>query len=142
WDPGRPSRPLVRPTAARHPPRSRPGDWAEPDDSTRPRLGSPGPRSDGSRPGGSGGRVNFFSCVLGVGTGDPVLGPLPADAKAANRLPDRLATDALGGDSFGEADLGRQLQRPDAGRLAKGAGTLVQQRPNLLVGHLIHLPVE
>src|SRR5215207_5499667 len=81
----------------------------------------------------------LFSCVLGVGAGDPLLGPLPADAQAADGLADGLVTDSFGGNAFSEAHLSRQLQRPDAGRLAKGARAPVQQRPQVLTADSVHL---
>ena len=71
----------------------------------------------------------FFSGIRGIGTGDPLLGPLPRTPQAEDRLPDGFVTDELSGDPLGEADLGDQVERPETGRLAKGAGALVQQRP-------------
>src|SRR5215207_7454110 len=118
------------------------GGGAVPGGSTRPRPGSPRPRSDASRPAESSGRAHFFSCVLGIGAGDPLLGPLPAHAATAHRLADRLVTDSFGGDPLGEADLGDQVQGPDTGGLAERSRAPVQQRPDLLAADLIHLGMD
>ncbi len=44
---------------------------------------------------GSGGRAGFFSGIPRIGTGDPVLGPFPADAQPLQRLPNGFAADQM-----------------------------------------------
>src|SRR4029453_16074971 len=69
---------------------------AAPSDSTRLHPQSRVPTSDGSRRALSAGRVVFFSDVCGIGTGDPVFGPLPADAEACQRPANGFAPDGAG----------------------------------------------
>ena len=53
-------------------------------------------------------------------------GPGPTtSATAAERGADGLTTDALGSEPLLEADLGRQVQRPQAAGLVEGPRTLV-----------------
>ena len=103
-------------------------------DSTRSHPHSPAPKLDGSGPGGSGGRVGFFSQVPSVGAGDPAFGPLPLHAQFEQGLPDRFATDFPLGQALLEADLGGQIQRPQAGVQAEGAWAAVQEGAQALGG--------
>ena len=70
----------------------------------------------------------FFPDVIGIGTGDPVFGTFPPHAQKLERIADRFSTDGSAGNTYGEAHLGCQFQRPDAGVFAKAARTLMQQR--------------
>src|SRR5207245_7419515 len=97
-------------------------------DSTTPHRRSPAPRSDGQPPGRSGGPGFFFPEVIGIRTGDPVFGPLPAHTQLGQRIVDGLPAHASAGDATRHTHLGRQLERPDARVLAESAWTLVQQR--------------
>src|SRR5437588_3903282 len=105
WDPGRRDPWPAPPTAAVRR-RSKRAGWARPDGSTRFRPGSPGPNRGGPTPGGSGGRGLFFSRVGWVGTGDPVLGPSPADAQAFQGLADGFARQWPRRTGFAVDDLG------------------------------------
>src|SRR5262245_28872920 len=69
-----------------------------------------------------------FSRVGRVRARDPGLGPLPPDPQALDRIADRLVRHPHGRDPALEANVGRQLERPDGGRLADGARRLVQER--------------
>src|SRR4029434_8537786 len=80
---------------------------------TRPRRRNPRPSPRGAWPKRSIGRVAFFSRVLGVGAGDPVLGPLPAQAEPVDGVADSFVRDAREGQPALAADLGRQFQGPD-----------------------------
>ena len=84
--------------------------------------------SDGPGPGGSERPDVFFSDVVGIRTGDPVFGSLPAHAQLGQRVVDGLPAHASAGDAHCHTHLGRQFQRPDAGVLAERAWALVQQR--------------
>ena len=57
-----------------------------------------------------------------------MLGAAPAHAQAREWRADGFARDPRGGEPLRKADLGRKVQRPQAGLLAEGAGAVVQQR--------------
>ena len=76
----------------------------------------------------------FFSRIRRIGTGDPMFGALPGHAQPAQGHPNRFVADQSRCEPLGETHLGGQLQRPAAGGLAEGPGTLVQQRPQGLAG--------
>jgi hypothetical protein len=71
----------------------------------------------------------FFSDVRRLGAGDPVLGPLPADAQLGYGSADGFVADASARQPLCKTDLGHQLQGPHTGTLAKHAGTLVYEGP-------------
>src|SRR5262249_21699246 len=104
--------------------------------STRSRPGSPAPSRGGWPRGRSTRRAVFLSRVLGVGAGQPVLGPLPADAQALEGQADGLAAEDPGGPALLETGLGRQAECPQAGRLAQAARALVEQGAQVLVAVL------
>ena len=68
----------------------------------------------------SGGRGGFFSRVLRIGTGNPLLGALPANAQAQQRRADGFARDYGRRQALGTAHLGGQIERPEAGRISEG----------------------
>ncbi len=69
----------------------------------------------------------LFSGVRRVGAGDSGLGPLPADAEAGQGGADGHARDPGRSQPFGVRGRGRQLQRPETGRVAEVAGGAVEQ---------------
>jgi hypothetical protein len=69
----------------------------------------------------------FFSDIRGIGTGNPVFGPLPADAEACPHPVNGFATDGPVREALGICHRGRQRQGPLAGGVAKNARTLVQE---------------
>src|SRR5215813_10821990 len=71
----------------------------------------------------------FFFELGGIGTGDPLFGPLPRYAQAAEGHTNGFVADQPRGQPLGKTHLGGQRQRPPAGGLAERAWTLVQQRP-------------
>src|SRR5207244_9435470 len=76
----------------------------------------------------------FFSSIGRIRAGDPMLGTLPGYPQPAERQPTGFVADQSWREALGETALGRQLQGPQAGRLAERAGTLRQQRPEGLAG--------
>src|SRR5262249_42162654 len=122
--------------AAAAPHRPRRTARAGPGASTRSRPGSPAPSRAPAPPARSARRALFFSRVLGVGAGQPVLGPLPGDAQALEGQANGLAAEHPGSPALLEADLGGQAERPQAGRLAEAAGGLVQQGAQVVVAPL------
>jgi hypothetical protein len=73
-----------------------------------------------------------FSAILRVGAGDPVFGALPPNTQAQQGLTDGLATDHARRHALGEADLGGELEGPQAAGVAKLARAAVQERAELL----------
>src|SRR5579885_1192339 len=90
------------------------------------------PSRDASPPAGSAGRADFFSLVCRIGAGDPVLGSLPAHAEAHQGGSDGFATDLLARQPFADADLGQQVERPQAGLEVELPGAAMEQRPQAL----------
>src|SRR2546430_12945274 len=74
----------------------------------------PGPRSAGPWPAGSVGRAVFFSGIRGIGTGDPMFGPLPGHSQAAKGQTNGFVADQARRQALGETDLGGQRERPPA----------------------------
>src|SRR5919202_35708 len=146
WGPGRLAPPLFPPAAAVRRPRSSCGGPGAPRGSTTLHPQSPVPSRDGSPRGGSGGHVPFFSCVGGIGTGNPVLGAFPAHLELFEGIANGLAADLARVDAFGIGNFGHQVQGPDTRRIAEGARALVQQRPQLLaadrIEHRVRAPMR
>src|SRR5712692_5680237 len=132
WGRGRPWPQSSPPIAAtsRSPPK--PTDAVGPAGSTTPHLHSPTPSPDAAVPVGSAGPAPFFSGVLRVRAGNPLLGSLPAPSQAHQRCSNGLTTHPFGGQSLLQAYLCRQVQRPHAGRLAILPRALVQDAPQFL----------
>src|SRR5262249_50858813 len=122
-------RPFPPPSAGggRHPPNC--AALGVPADSTMSHRETPAPSRDGAASSGSDGRAAFFSQVLRIWTGDPVLGALPAHAQALEGLADRLVADLQGAEALGETHLGGPRQGPETARLAKLARAAVQEGP-------------
>src|SRR5260370_1865426 len=132
WGRDRLWRPSVRPGAGAAPPRPRHGGAAAPSGSTTPRRRSPAPTRDAPGRARSGGRGAFFSGISRIGAGDPVLGAFPADAEPQQGHADGFAGDQTRSEALGATDLGRQIQRPQTGRMAKVAWAAMQERAQLL----------
>jgi hypothetical protein len=79
----------------------------------------------------------FFSAVGGIGAGDPMFGALPAHPEPLEGRAHRLATDVAAGNALCDANLRRQREGPEAGRLAKGPRALVQQAAEALPPPLV-----
>src|SRR5262249_8716770 len=109
-------------------PRARPVGWVGPAGSTSLRPQSPAPMSAEPWPAGSLGRAVFFSSIGGIGTGDPMFGPLPRHAQAAEGHTNGFVADQPRGETLGKTHLGGQRQCPPAGGLARRAWTFVEQR--------------
>src|SRR5919202_3658086 len=146
WGPHRPAPRLFPPAAAARRPRSSWGGPGAPSGSTTLHPQSQGPSRDGPPRGGSGGHVPLFSRVGAIGTGNPVLGALPAHLELGEGTSNGLAADLTWGDAFGIGNFGHQVERPDTGRLAEGARALMQQRPQLLaadrIEHRVRAPMR
>src|SRR5215208_8407 len=71
----------------------------------------------------------LFSRVLGIRGSDPPLGSLPTYPHPRKRRPDGLSRDAPFGKAFFEADLGGQVQRPQACVFSVVPGRVVQKLP-------------
>jgi hypothetical protein len=71
----------------------------------------------------------FFPRIGRIGTGQPMLGPLPGDPQPVQREANGFVADQARRKALGETDLGSQLEGPAAGGLGKCPRTLVQQRP-------------
>ena len=95
---------------------------------------NPGPTSAGPSPAGSADRAVFFSGICGIGTRDPMFGPLPRHSQAAEGHTNGFVADQARRQALGKTDLGGQRERPPAGGFAEGPRTLVQQRPEGLAG--------
>ena len=90
-------------------------------------------------PGGSGGRVGFFSHIGRVWTGDPVFGAFPVGPQTQDRVPDRWRAQRLGTQADVTADLRQQRQGPCAARFPECPRTLVQQAvETLALGGIQH----
>src|SRR4030095_13936157 len=76
----------------------------------------------------------FFSGIGGIGTRDPMFGPLPRHAQTAEGHPNGFGADQARRQALGKTDFGGQRERPPARGLAEGPRTLVQQRPQGLAG--------
>src|SRR5215831_14873564 len=76
----------------------------------------------------------FFSGIRGIGTRDPMFGPLPRHPQAAESYPNGFVADQPWRQALGKTDFGGQCERPPARRLAEGPRTLVQQSPEGLAG--------
>src|SRR4051794_39538027 len=90
----RPVRWAAAAAAVRRPRRT---GWAGPGASTTSRPGSPAPSPAGRPPARSVRPALFFSRVLGVGAGQPVLGSLPADTPTPEGQADGLAAEPAWG---------------------------------------------
>src|SRR5215211_7206709 len=73
--------------------------------------------------------ASLFSRVLGIRGSDPPLGSLPTYPHPRKRRPDGLSRDAPFGKAFFEADLGGQVQRPQACVFSVVPGRVVQKLP-------------
>src|SRR5215207_6421451 len=114
-----------------------------PADSTNSRHRNPPPRCrDDSPPSSSAGRTAFFSFILRVGRGDPVLGPLPAHSEPGQGSPDGLPAYPFGDQSFLEAHFSGHLQGPQAAVFAELSGFLMQQLPQELAPLRIECPMN
>src|SRR5207302_416314 len=113
WAPGRLCRRPAPPAAAACR-RSRRAGWVGQSARTRLRPRSPTPIPGGLWRGELAGRATFFSSIVRVGTGNPVLGPLPVGLEALERLPNGFMTDRLLGQSVFPGDFGQQMLGPDA----------------------------
>src|SRR5262249_40525419 len=107
--------------------RTRRGRRAAPAASTTSRPQNPAPSRAPAPPARSGGRGLFFGGVRRVGTGHPVLGPLPRDTQPLEEEADGLGAEYPRGPAALVADLGHQRQRPQAGGLAEVPRAAVQQ---------------
>ena len=76
--------------------------------------------------------VAFFRAYAGSGLVIHCLARFQRTPSRCKRRAHRLPADPFGRQALLEADLGGQLQRPQAGRFAEVARALVQQRPQLL----------
>jgi hypothetical protein len=74
----------------------------------------------------------FFRTYAGSGLVIQCLARWIADAQAQQRLADGFARDQTRSEALGETDLGRQIQRPQTGGMAKVAWAAMQERPQLL----------
>ena len=63
-----------------------------------------------------------------------MLRTLPVNILALDCIADRAGADPFVDDALDQADIGGQLQRPEAGGFANGAGTFVHQGAFLLQG--------
>src|SRR5512142_2146286 len=131
WDQDHQTRPSARSAAEAHRRDSRHAGWVGSIDSTTFHRESPRPTPHAGDPTLSGGRACFFSRILRIGTRDPTLGPLPANAEAQKRSTDGLSGDQLSTESLLIAHLSQQVQRPQRGRFAEGARLTVQNGDQL-----------